>query len=253
MEWKLDFTDKVVIVTGSSRGIGLEIAKAFNELGAKVVISSRKMENLEKAREEFKSPDRVFPIPAHAGKVEELKKLIDSTYEQLGQLDILVNNAATNPYFGPMVYADEKSWDKIMEVDLKGYFFTSKFAIERWMNEKRTGAIVNITSVAGFKAAPGLGVYGIAKAGVIMMTKVFAREAGPLGIRVNAVAPGLVKTRFSSALWSSEEILNQWLGQQSVQKLAMPEDIVGSVLFLASPLAEMITGEVILVDGGSLA
>ena len=253
MDLKLDFSEKVVIVTGSSRGIGLAIAKAFNQLGANVVISSRKMENLQKAMEEFPDKERVFPVPAHAGKVSDIQNLINTVYEKLGKLDILVNNAATNPYFGPMVYADEAAWNKIMEVDLKGYFFASKFAIEKWMQNNRKGVIINVASVAGIKSSPGLGIYGIAKAGVIMMTKNFARETGPLGIRVNAVAPGLVKTRFSSALWGSEEILNQWLQQQALQKLAVPEDIVGAVLFLASPLAEMITGEVLIVDGGSLA
>ena len=253
MKWNYDFSGRVAVITGSSRGIGLEIAKAFNELGAKVVISSRKMENQQKAMEEFSNRENVLPVPAHAGKVEDLKNLIERTYEHFGRLDILVNNAATNPYFGPMVHADEKAWDKIIEVDLKGYFFASQFAIRKWMEKNEKGVIVNIASVAGIRAAPGLGIYGIAKAGVIMMTKIFAKETGPLGIRVNAIAPGLVKTKFSTALWSSEEILNQWLQNQAIQRIALPEDIVGAVLFLSSPQAEMITGETIVIDGGGLA
>jgi len=253
MNYQYDFSGKVIVITGSSRGIGLEVAKAFYELGGKIVITSRKEEAFKELKTVFPESDRVLFLPLHTGKLESINSFVKIVLEKWGNVDVLVNNAATNPYFGPMIYANEKAWDKIMDVNLKGYFFMSQTLSQHWMQNNLPGNVINITSIAGLKSTPGLGVYGISKAGVIQITKNFAKELGSVGIRFNAIAPGLVKTKFSQALWSSEEMKQEWLKNQAIQDVAGPEDIVGVILFLASDNSKYITGETIVIDGGGLA
>lgn len=243
---------KVAIVTGASRGIGRAIAHGLSEAGAKVVLSSRKLEDLQKVAEEIRRKGGdAFPIAAHNGKIADLENLVKKTVEHYGTIDILVNNAATNPVFGPIIQVEESVWDKIMEVNVKGAFFLSRSAAQV-MGEKGGGVIVNIASSAGLRPMPFLGAYSVSKAGLVMLTKVLAVEWAGLKIRVNAVAPGIIETRFSEALWKNETILEEVQKRQPIPRVGQPEEIVGAALFLASPASSYMTGEVIVIDGGGL-
>lgn len=246
-----DLSGRVAIVTGASRGIGSAIADALVERGAKVVLSSRKQADLDAEAERINADhaDSAMAFAAHAGKPEELGRLVDATLERHGRLDILVNNAATNPYFGHTVDADLGAWDKTFEVNVRGVFALTQLAVQRYMGE-HGGAIVNVASVGGIRVAFGLGIYNITKAAVIHMTKQLALELGPRGIRVNAVAPGLVKTRFAEALWGNDEILNRVLQSTALGRIGAPPEIAKVVAFLASDDASFMTGEVVVIDGG---
>jgi len=242
---------KVAIITGASRGIGEAIAFAYSALGADCVLASRKEELLKEtaAKIESQTGKKPLVIATHVAKSDQLAYLVNATLETFGQIDILVNNAATNPVFGPSLDCDEAAWGKIMDVNLKGPFFLTKLVSEE-MKKRGYGKVVNLASVAGYRVMPGLGIYSISKAGVIMMTKVLAFELGSFGIRVNAIAPGLVKTKFSQALWSDDDILKEALKFQPLQRLLEPPDIVGAAIFLALPISDAITGQVFTVDGG---
>jgi len=243
---------KIAIVTGASRGIGRAIAHSLAEAGAKVALSSRKLEDLQKVAEEIRRKGGdAFPIAAHNGKVADLENLVTKTVEHYGTIDILVNNAATNPVFGPIIQVDESAWNKIMEVNVRGAFFLSRSAA-LVMGETGGGVIVNIASSAGLRPMPFLGAYSVSKAGVIMLTKVLAVEWAGLKIRVNAVAPGIIETRFSEALWKNETILEEVQKRQPIPRVGQPEEIAGAVLFLASPASSYMTGEVMVIDGGNL-
>jgi Dehydrogenases with different specificities (related to short-chain alcohol dehydrogenases) len=241
---------RVALVTGASRGIGSAIAHALAEQGALVILSSRKQADLEVEAERINSrfPDRAVAIAAHAGKAEDLQRLVDGAMARFGRIDILVNNAATNPYFGPVLSAELSAWDKTFEVNLRGVFLLTKLVYEASM-EKKGGAIVNVASVGGLRPGLGLGVYNVTKAGVIMLTRQLARELGG-AVRVNAVAPGLVKTRFAEALWGNEAILERVLAANPMGRIGMPDEIAGAVAFLASDAASYINGEVLVIDGG---
>ncbi|UCD84392.1 MAG: glucose 1-dehydrogenase [Deltaproteobacteria bacterium] len=247
---KYHLKDKVAIITGASRGIGKAIACGFSEAGAKVVLASRKIADLEKVAGEISAAGReVFPIAAHNGKLADLENLVSKTIEKFKNIDILVNNAGTNPVFGPVLNCDEPVWDKIFEVNLKGYFFLSK-EVTKYMAEKGGGSIINMASVAGHRPTPGLGVYSISKAGVIMLTKVCASEWASLKIRVNAIAPGLVQTKFSQALWDNEVVMEEVKRRMPMQRIGQPEEIVGAALYLASEASSFVTGQTLVVDGG---
>jgi len=247
-----DLTGKVAIVTGGSRGIGESIAKIFSQYGARVVISSRKEEGLYKVAEEIrKSGGIVEVIPAHAGKIEDIKMLVSKTKERFGRIDILVNNAATSPYFGPVLGVDEKVWDKIMEVNLRGPFFLCK-EVAPQMSEQGGGVIINIASVGGIHPPLGIGVYGISKAGLIMLTKVLAQEWAIMNIRVNAIAPGVIATKLSDILVNTPEIAEQIKNSLAMRRIGTPDEIAGTALFLASQASSYITGETIIIDGGGV-
>jgi len=249
---KFRLDNQVAIITGASRGIGEAIATAFAEAGAKVVLSSRKQPDLERVAQEIKkSGGEAFPIAAHGGKIEELKALVQKTIDRYGRIDILVNNAGTNPLFGPIINTDEKAWDKIFEVNIRGFFFLSKEVVPI-MTEKGGGKIVNMASVAGIKPGLGLGAYSVSKAGVIMLTRVLAQEWAAMNIRVNAIAPGVIKTKFSEAIHGSPEIAEEILKGLPIKRLGEPLDIVGAALFLASDASAYITGQTIVVDGGGM-
>jgi len=240
--------DKVAIVTGASRGIGAAIATKMAQEGAKVVLVSRKMEGLERVAEQI--GDQALPIACHVGHEEQRQAMMDRVLGELGKVDILVNNAATNPHFGPMMSIDWAAWDKTFEVNLKGYFGMTKLLVRHLQDRGATGSILNIASVLGRIGAPLQGVYGMTKAAVISMTKTLALELGSDGIRVNAIAPGLVRTRFAQLLVDSEEIRKAVLDRMAIKRVGEPEDIAGAAAFLVSEEASYLTGEVLVIDGG---
>lgn len=247
-----DLTGRVAIITGGSRGIGESIALALSEFGARVSLCSRKIEGLDSVREKIESRGgEAICIPAHMGKVDTLQGVVDKTLDAFGTIDILVNNAATNPILGPLLEADLRAWEKIMDVNLKGIFFLTKAAGEV-MLEKGKGSIINLSTEAAIRPAPGLGVYSISKAGVDMVTKSFALEWGAKGVRVNGIAPGLVQTRFSQALWANDDIRQAVETKIPLGRMAQPDEIACLAVYLASDASSFLTGQTILVDGGSM-
>ncbi len=247
---RFDLSGRVALVTGASRGIGSAIAATLAEHGATVVLSSRKQADLDAEAERINAehPEKAFAIAAHAGRPEELERLVKEVMQRFSRIDILVNNAGTNPYMGPVLGAELAAWDKTFEVNLRGMFVLTKLVYEASM-EAHGGAIVNIASIGGLRPGIGLGVYNVSKAAVIMLTRQLAREIGGK-VRVNAVAPGLVQTRFAEALWGNEAILQRVLAQNPMGRIGQPEEVAAAVLFLASDAASYVNGEVLVVDGG---
>lgn len=243
--------DKVAIVTGASRGIGEAIARAYAQSGAKVVLAARKLEGLERVAAEIREAGgEAFAQACHTGHPEQVDALVAAAIERFGKVDVLVNNAATNPYFGPMLDVEEPAWDKTFEVNVKGYFGLSRAVARHLVERGAPGSIVQIASVVGLMGAPLQGVYAMTKAAVVSMTKTLSVELGPSGIRVNAIAPGLVETRFASALTSNDEIRDMIVGRTSLGRVGQPSDIAGAALFLASDAASYVTGHTLVVDGG---
>lgn len=242
---------KVALVTGGSRGIGRACALALADAGATVVVSSRKIEGLEPVAEEIRAKGaKGMAIAAHVAKTEDSKALIEKVTKEYGRLDILMNNAGTNPYYGPLMDQDEKTWDITMNVNLKGLFFLSQLAA-RVMKGQGGGSIINTSSIGGLR--PGeLGVYCVTKAAVIMLTEVMAKEWGQYNIRVNAIAPGVIKTRLSEALWKDPAVGAEVEKNMPLMRLGEPEELAGAVLLLASDAGSYITGETIVVDGGRI-
>ena len=214
------------------------------------MLSSRKQEGLdsEAGRINARFPGRAETVAAHAGRPEDLERLVTTVMERHGRIDILVNNAANNPYFGPLIDVDMPAWDKTFEVNLRGLFLLTKLVYHASMEEKG-GAVVNIASVGGLRPGFGLGVYNITKAGVIMLTRQLAKEIGAK-VRVNAIAPGLVKTRFAEALWGNESIMQRVTESNPMHRIGSPEEIAGAAVFLVSDAASYVNGEVIVIDGG---
>ena len=244
-------TDRVVVVTGASRGIGEAIARAVSAAGARVVLAARKQEGLDSAAAAIRdSGGTVLAIAAHTGHPDEVEALFDKAVAEFGHVDGLVNNAATNVYFGPMLGIDEAAWDKIFEVNLKGYFNCVRAFASR---NRGGGSVVNIASVVGMRAAPLQGVYGMTKAAVISMTQSLAMELGPGGIRVNAIAPGLVETRFAQVLVDDESTRSHFVSRTFLGRHAQPDEISGAAVYLLSPAASYVTGQTIVVDGGMTA
>jgi NAD(P)-dependent dehydrogenase (short-subunit alcohol dehydrogenase family) len=247
MEFSLK--DKVALITGASRGIGEATAIGLAQAGADLAIVSRKLPDLEKVGEEVKKLGRkCLPVQAHLGKVEEINQLVKRVLEEFGKIDILVNNAATNPTMASAIDVDERAWDSIMNLNLKGLFFLSQ-AVARVMREKGGGKIINVSSVAGI-TPDLLPLYSISKAGVNMVTKVMAQQWAQYNIRVNAIAPGLTKTRFSEALWKNPDILKLAMFKTPMGRPAEPEEMVGAIIYLASDAASYVTGQIIAIDGG---
>jgi NAD(P)-dependent dehydrogenase (short-subunit alcohol dehydrogenase family) len=245
-----DLTDRVVIITGGSRGIGRAMALAFAEVGARVAIASRKQEGLDTVAAEIESRGgSVLAIATHMGDEEAVSELVGRVVETYGGVDIAINNAATNPHFGPMLTATTALWDKILEVNLRGAFFLCQ-QVAPIMEARGGGVIINVASTAEIRPLPGLGIYAVSKAGLTMMTKVLAVELGPSNIRVNAIAPGVIKTRFSRALWETDSIAQAVRDATPLGRLGESGDVVGAALFLASPLAEYVNGDVLVIDGG---
>ncbi len=243
---------KVAIVTGASRGIGEAIARAFAGAGARVVLAARKVEPLQAVAESIEaSGGQAIALPCHAGQIEQLRALVGGAVERFGKVDVLVNNAATNPYFGPMLGVDEGSYAKTFEVNLKGYFEAARLVANHLLERNAGGSIINVASVVGLGAAPLQGVYAMTKAAVISMTKTLAYELGGNNVRVNAIAPGLVKTRFASALVDNADIVARVVAHTPLGRYASPEEIAGAALYLASDAASFVTGHTLVVDGGA--
>ena len=239
---------KVALVTGGSRGIGKGIAKAFADEGARVMITSRKAESCEAAAKEI--GDAVIWEAGHIGKTEDAERLIDNTIDKLGSLDILVNNAATNPYAGPTIDVDRARWDKTLEINLTAPLFWTQLAWQRWMKENG-GSIINISSVGGMSTNPILGVYDVTKAALIHLTKQLAAELGPK-VRVNAIAPGLIKTDFARVLWEGDRG-DQVAAAYPLERLGEPEDVGAAALYFADDAASgWVTGQALALDGGGL-
>jgi NAD(P)-dependent dehydrogenase (short-subunit alcohol dehydrogenase family) len=245
----LSLENKIALVTGASRGIGKAIALGLAQSGADVVIASRKKADLEKVAEEIQTMGRkCFPVATHIGRLEEIKNLVDKAVAEFGRIDILVNNAATNPTMAAAIDIDDRAWDSIMNLNLKGLFFLSQ-AVARIMKEKGGGKIINVASVAGI-SPDILPIYSISKAGVIMATKVMAQQWAIYNIRVNAIAPSLTKTKFSEPLWSNQDILNVAMSRTPLGRPAEPEEMVAAVIYFASDASSYVTGQVLAIDGG---
>jgi NAD(P)-dependent dehydrogenase (short-subunit alcohol dehydrogenase family) len=242
--------EKVVIVTGGSRGIGLELARHFLAAGARVVICGRKEVNLAAAVENLGGGEQLLAVPAHVAREGDVENLFDTAIRQFGSLDVLINNVGMNLLTTSVIDTDLAVWNKIIEGNLTGAFLCSRKAA-RIMREKKQGKIVNISSLAGTKASPGMGIYGVAKAGLEMLTKVLAFELAPFNIQVNAIAPGVVRTDFSKPFWSTPALCDQIVKAVPASRIAEIIDLVPIVLLLASAQSDYITGQTLLVDGGA--
>ncbi|MEW5854461.1 MAG: glucose 1-dehydrogenase [Myxococcota bacterium] len=242
---------KVAIITGASRGIGEAMAHAYAEHGARVVVAARKPEALEEVARAIQAKGgQVRAVPTHAARRDELEALVKAAVDAFGKVDILVNNAATNVYFGPMMGAEDGAYQKTFDLNVKGYFDLARLVAQHLMDRRAPGAIINVSSVLGLGAAPLQGVYGMTKAAVISMTRTMATELGGAGIRVNAIAPGLIKTRFSQALTDSPDVSGRVLQQTPLGRLGEPADIAGAAVFLGSDASSFVTGHTLVVDGG---
>ena len=241
---------KVALVTGASRGIGRAIALRLARAGARVAVSSRKLENVQAVADEIEAAGgEALAVQAHVGRPDDVTALAAHTVETFGRIDVAVNNAATNPHFGPALTADEGQWAKILDTNLTGAFRVCR-AVVPHMEKQGGGKIINLASIAGLRPSPGMGVYSVSKAGVIMLTQVLALELGQANIQVNAIAPGVIKTRFSRVLWDTPHIAGPMLGRLPLSRFGEPEDVAGLALYLACPASDYVTGAVFLVDGG---
>lgn len=241
---------KVALITGASKGIGEAAARMLARQGARVVINSRKAEELEPVAESIAQAGGACDfIAGNVGDTAFCTELVAEVVKRAGGLDILVNNAATNPVYGPVVQTEGWAFDKIMSVNVKSPFELARLAYPH-MKARGGGSIVNISSVAGDTPDPGLGIYSVSKAALNMLTKVLAKEWGVDGIRVNAVAPGLIKTKFSEALWQNEKMLNSFLRHMALPRMGTSEEMAALILFLASPASAYCTGTIFTADGG---
>jgi NAD(P)-dependent dehydrogenase (short-subunit alcohol dehydrogenase family) len=247
-----DLTGKVALITGASRGIGRAIAEAFAAAGAQVVLTSRTQETLNDVAAAIEGDGgTALPKAAHAGQPSDIQALMDAATDAFGGIDILVNNAATNPHFGPMLSAEESHWDKTFDVNVKGYWRFAKACVPL-MRRRGGGKIINVASVAGEKPQPGMGVYCVTKAGVLMLTDVLASELAAANIQVNAIVPGFVKTKFSKAIWDNDAFNEAVLRMTPQHRMAEPRELTGLACYLASSASSFMTGAHLPIDGGLL-
>ncbi|OPL15316.1 MAG: short-chain dehydrogenase [delta proteobacterium MLS_D] len=249
MAVKFRLDGKKALVTGGSRGIGRSIAIALAEAGADVAVASRKPADLEKVAKEIAERDvKALAVPTHAGRLDQIQSMVEKVVDAFGSIDILVNNAATNPTMASAIDVDERAWDSIMNLNLKGLFFASQ-AVARVMRERAGGSIINVASIAGI-SPDVLPVYSISKAAVIHATKVMAGQWASFNIRANCIAPGLIKTDFSRALWDNPEIRDAALSMTPMGRVGLPDEMAGAVVYFASDAASYVTGQVLALDGG---
>jgi NAD(P)-dependent dehydrogenase (short-subunit alcohol dehydrogenase family) len=252
MDSMFDLKGRVAIVTGASRGIGAAVAHALARHGAQVVVSSRKLEGCAEVAAAIEANGgEAIAKACHIGDMDALESLFAFVRERYGRLDVLVNNAATNPYYGHILDTDLAAYQKTVDVNLRGYFFASIHA-GRLMRAERRGSIINVASVNAVRPGPLQGIYSITKGAVLNMTKAFAAECGPDGIRVNAILPGLIRTKFAGALLSDEAQLDHYMGNTPLRRVGEPQDVGGAVVFLASDASAYVTGALLAVDGGFL-
>ncbi len=244
---------KVALITGASKGIGEAMARGLAEFGAKVVVSSRKQEAVDAVAEAFRGDGlEAIGIAANMGNIEQTHALVDKTVAAYGGLDIIINNAAANPVFGPIQQTEERAFDKIIDVNLKGPFELCKKAYPI-LKERGGGSIINISSIGGLTPESGIGIYSVSKAGINNLTKAMAQDWGADNIRVNAICPGLIKTKFSEALWNNEAILKRFLQHIPLKRAGTADDIAGLAVYLASDAAAYCTGGIYMIDGGYAA
>ena len=247
-----DLNGKVAILSGSSKGIGLAIARGLAENGAKIVLSSRSQEAVDAAAEELKAEGyEVFAQACHVGDAEQRRELVEKTVAHYGAVHVLVNNAAINPVHAPIHETEDAVFDKMINVNLKSAFDLSNLCFPH-MKKEAYGSVINIASVEGLKPSFGLGIYGVTKSALIMLTKVQAKEWGRYNIRVNAICPGLIKTKFSSALWQNEAVMSHIDKKLPLGRMAEPIEISGLAVYLASNAASYSTGGVYTADGGHM-
>lgn len=245
-----DLTGKVAIVTGSTRGIGRAIAEALARSGAKVIISSRKADQCEEVAAKIRSENgEAAAIACHIGKREDVERLVSETKKQFGQIDILVGNAAVNPYFGPMSGLTDDAFTKVMESNVRSNIWLCNLVLPG-MAERKDGSVIIVSSIGGLKGSLNLGIYAISKAADFQLARNLAVEWGPHNIRVNCIAPGIVRTDFARALWENEETLARTQAATPLRRIGEPEDISGAAVYLASPASRWMTGQVIVIDGG---
>lgn len=250
MKSLFDLSGKVAVVTGASKGIGAAIAELFGAGGARVVVSSRKLEAVNQIADSITKKGGIAKaIACHMGDAAEIARLVDETIATYGTIDILVNNAAVNPVFGPVTETDGSAFDKIMNINVKGPFELAKKAYP-FMKEKKSGSVINISSIGGLRPEPGLGIYSVSKAALISLTKVMAKEWGSDNIRANVICPGLIKTKFSEALWSNDKIMHTMMKVLPIKRVGTPEEIAALALYLAADESAYCTGSVFTADGG---
>jgi NAD(P)-dependent dehydrogenase (short-subunit alcohol dehydrogenase family) len=239
---------KVAVVTGASRGIGEAVARTFAENGAKVVVASRKIDSVRAVADSI-GPS-AHAVATHTGREDECVRLVAEALQRFGKIDVLVNNAATNPYFGPFLNADNGAWDKTFEVNVKGYFWMTREVVRHLVGRGAPGAIVNIASVAGILSQPLQGIYSMTKAAILSMTRTFAAELASSKIRVNAIAPGFVETRFASAILGDKDLSAMVLRRTPLGRVGQPAEIASGALYLACDSASYVTGHILVIDGG---
>ncbi len=248
-----DLTGKVAVITGASRGIGRSIAERMAEHGAKVVISSRKLDACEEVARGIRSRGgEAIATACHIGRKEELRALVDTTVERWGAIDVLVCNAAVNPYFGPSVDMPDEAYDRVMNSNVRSNFWLCNM-IAPAMADRGDGAIIIVSSVGGFQGSDRLGVYCISKAADIQLARNLAVEWGARGVRANCIAPGLIKTDFAKALWDNPEILRKTVEHTPMRRIGEPDEIAGAAIFLSSAAGRYMTGQTLVIDGGRLA
>ncbi|HEX6537706.1 MAG TPA: SDR family oxidoreductase [Candidatus Dormibacteraeota bacterium] len=250
MSSRFDLRGRTALVTGGSRGIGFAVASALGEAGARVAVMARDAGAGEAAAQAMRDAGRdALSVAGHVGRAEDGERAITTVMERFGSIDVLVNNAATNPQFGPLLDADEALIHKIYDTNVIAPLRLIRLAVDAWMRA-HGGSVINMASVAGIKPEPLTGAYNMSKSALISLTRTLARELGPVGVRVNAIAPGLVETKFAAVLVETESIHDHIVGQTALGRHAQPDEIAGAVLYLASDASAFVTGSVLVVDGG---
>ncbi len=251
MSDRFSLADKTAIITGGTRGIGLAIAQGYLDAGSNVVICSRKQENVDEGLSQLTGDEsKILGVAAHVGQREDIERLVNTSEEKFGTVNVLVNNAGTNPFYGPIVESEDWAWDKTMDVNLKGPYMLSRLVAQRLIAAGSGGSILNIASVAGLAAAQNQGIYCVSKAAIIMLTQVMAKELGRKNIRVNCICPGVIKTKLSEGLWADPKAEKMSTSMKALGRVGETDEVVGAALYFASEASSFTTGASLRVDGG---